>query len=110
LALTLSEREEISRGIASHLSLRAIVVQLGRSPSTISREINRNDSDDNYRAAQADQAAWDRACRPKLCKLACNRSLSRTVAAKLQLNWSPEQISGWLKREYPEEELNQVSH
>ncbi len=110
LALTLSEREEISRGVASHLSLRAIAVQPGRSPSTISREIKRNDGDDNYRAAQADQAAWDRAHRPKLCKLACNRPLSRTVAAKLQLNWSPEQIAGWLKREYPEEELNQVSH
>ncbi len=103
-------REEISRGVASHLSLRAIAAQPGRSPSTISREIKRNDGDDNYRAAQADQAAWDRAHRPKLCKLACNRPLSRTVAAKLQLNWSPEQIAGWLKREYPEEELNQVSH
>lgn len=110
LALTLSEREEISRGVASHQSLRCIAKQLGRSPSTISREIKRNDGYDDYRAAQADQAAWNRAHRPKLCKLACNRPLSRTVAAKLQLNWSPEQISGWLKREYPEEERNQVSH
>lgn len=110
IALTLSEREEISRGIASHQSLRSIAARLGCSPSTISREIKRNDGDDNYRAALADQAAWDRARRPKLCKLACNRPLSRTVAAKLQLSWSPEQISGWLKREYPEEERNQVSH
>lgn len=110
LTLTLSEREEISRGVASHQSLRCIAKQLGRSPSTISREIKRNDGYDDYRAAQADQAAWNRAHRPKLCKLACNRPLSRTVAAKLQLNWSPEQISGWLKREYPEEERNQVSH
>ncbi len=70
LALTLCEREEISRGIASDLSMRAIAVQLGRSPSTISREIKRNGSYDNYRATQADQAAWDRAHRPKLCKLA----------------------------------------
>ena len=110
LALTLSEREEISRGIASDLSMRAIAFQLGRSPSTISREIKRNGSYDNYRAAQADQAAWDRAHRQKLCKLACNRSLSRIVAAKLQLNWSPEQIAGWLKNEYPGEEYNHVSH
>lgn len=110
LALTLSEREEISRGVASHLSLRDIAAQLGRSPSTISREINRNGGSDSYRAAQADQAAWDRAHRPKLCKLACNRPLSRAVAAKLRLNWSPEQIAGWLKIEHPEDEHNQVSH
>ncbi len=90
--------------------MRAIAVQLGRSPSTISREIKRNGSYDNYRATQADQAAWDRAHRPKLCKLAGNRSLSRIVAAKLQLNWSPEQIAGWLKSEYPGEEHNHVSH
>jgi len=110
LALTLAEREEISRGVASQLSLRSIAAQLGRSPSTISREIKRNGGDGNYRAAQADQAAFDRGCRPKLCKLACNRQLSRAVATKLQLNWSPEQIAGWLKREYPGEEGNQVSH
>ncbi len=110
LALTLCEREEISRGIASRLSMRAIATQLGRSPSTISREIKRNGSYDNYRATQADQAAWDRAHRPKPCKLAGNRALSRIVAAKLQLNWSPEQIAGWLKNEYPGEEHHHVSH
>ena len=110
LALRLSEREEISRGVASHLSLRSIATQLGRSPSTIGREIKRNGGYDSYRAAQADLAAWDRACRPKLCKLADNRPLSRTVSTKLKLNWSPEQIAGWLKREYPGEERNQVSH
>ncbi len=110
LALTLSEREEISRGIVSHLSLRAIAAQLGRSPSTISREIKRNGSLEYYRAAYSDQAAWDRAHRPKPCKLSCNRSLARTVAAKLRINWSPEQIAGWLKRENPGEEDNQVSH
>lgn len=110
LALTLAEREEISRGVASQLSLRAIAAQLGRSASTISREIQRNGGSGNYRAAQADQAAFDRGCRPKLCKLACNRPLSRAVAVKLQLNWSPEQIAGWLKRAYPEDESNQVSH
>lgn len=109
LALTLSEREAISRGIVSQQSMRSIAKQLGRSPSTVSREIQRNGGD-HYRAVPADEAAWARAHRPKLCKLACNRALGRTVAQKLQLHWSPEQIAGWLKREYPEEERNQVSH
>lgn len=110
LALTLSEREEISRGVATEQSLRTIAKQLRRAPSTISREINRNLGYDSYRASLANQAAWDKAHRPKLCKLAYNPTLSRIVAAKLQSNWSPEQISGWLKKEYPEEERNQVSH
>ena len=109
-ALTLAEREEISRGIVSQLSLRTIASQLDRSPSTISREIKRNGGYDHYRATQADQSAWDRACRPKLCKLACYPSLSRKVATKLMKNWSPEQIAGWLKRTYPNNENNQVSH
>ncbi len=109
-ALTLSEREDISRGIATDQSLRAIAFQLNRSPSTISREINRNGGYARYRATQADQSAWDRALRPKRCKLACNRPLSRTVAIKLRLNWSPQQIAGWLKREYPGDERNYVSH
>jgi IS30 family transposase len=110
LALTLAEREEISRGIARSLTLRTIATQLGRSPSTISREVERNGGLVHYRASQADQAAWDRARRPKLCKLACNQSLSRTIATKLRLQWSPHQIAGWLKREYPEDESHQVSH
>jgi IS30 family transposase len=110
LALTLAEREEISRGIASQEPLRSIAMRLGRSPSTISREINRNGSVHDYRAAQADQAAWDKACRPKSCKLADNSELCRIVAAKLQSNWSPQQIAGWLKRAYPQEESYQVSH
>jgi len=110
LALTLSDREEISRGLACDLSLRFIATQLGRSPSTISREIKRNGGYASYRAAQADQSAWDRACRPKRCKLACNRQLSRIVALKLKRNWSPEQISGWLKIKYPGDEYNHVSH
>jgi len=110
LALSLSEREEISRGVAADLSLRAIATRLGRSPSTICRELNRNGGATGYRATQADQAAWDRAHRPKRCKLVCNRLLSRTVAAKLRLNWSPEQIAGWLKQQYPGDEANQVSH
>lgn len=110
LALSLSEREEISRGVASHESLRSIAYRLGRAPSTISREVKRNDGDQQYRATQADQAAWDRARRPKRCKLSGNSVLIQAIADKLQLNWSPEQISGWLKREYPTEEHNQVSH
>ncbi len=109
-ALTLSEREDISRGLATNQSLRAIAFQLNRSPSTISREINRNGGYARYRATKADQSAWDRALRPKRCKLACNRPLSRTVAIKLRLNWSPQQIAGWLKREHPEDERNHVSH
>ena len=110
LALTLAEREEISRGLACRLSLRAIATQLGRSPSTISRELHRNGGATGYRAVKADQAAWDRARRPKRCKLACNRSLSRAIATKLRRLWSPHQIAGWLKREYPEDESHQVSH
>ena len=110
LALTLSEREEISRGIARNLSLRSIAFQVKRSPSTISREIARNGGYDTYRAATAEQNAWNRALRPKPCKLACNPQLRRLVATKLKLRWSPEQIAGWLKREYHEEECNQVSH
>lgn len=109
-ALTLSERDEISRGIVADLSIRSIANHLNRSPSTISREISRNGGYDNYRATQADLSAWVRAHRPKRCKLACNRTLGRAVATKLQLNWSPEQISGWLKIEYPNDESNHVSH
>ena len=82
----------------------------GRAPSTISREINRNGGPDWYRASWADQAAWDRAHRPKTCRLAENRALAHVVADKLQLLWSPEQIAGWLKRTYPGDENNQVSH
>jgi IS30 family transposase len=90
--------------------LRAIATQLGRSPSTISRELHRNGGTTGYRAVKADEAAWDRARRPKRCKLACNPSLSRIIATKLRRLWSPHQIAGWLKREYPEDESHQVSH
>ncbi len=110
LALTLPEREEISRGVVSDLSLRAIAIQLGRSPSTISREINRNGGLKRYRASQADQAAWDRAHRPKLCKLATHPALRRIVARKLRCNWSPKQIAGWMKRKNPTDEHYTVSH
>lgn len=109
-ALTLAEREEISRGIATGCSLRSIAASLSRAPSTISREIKRNGGQRGYRASQAEQAAWDRAHRPKTCKLVENRALARIVARKLQLEWSPEQIAGWLKHIYPDDEHYQVSH
>jgi IS30 family transposase len=110
VALTLTEREEISRALASGQSIRSIAVLLDRAPSTISREIQRNGGQSCYRASHADQAAWDRACRPKTCKLAENRALARIVATKLQGLWSPEQIAGWLKCAYPDDEKHQVSH
>ena len=109
-ALSLSEREEISRGIVAGLSIRSIAVMLSRSPSTVSREINRNGGQRYYRANEADQSAWDRAQRPKICKLVQNRLLARTVAIKLKKLWSPAQISGWLKLTYPNDENLQVSH
>ncbi len=110
LALSLSEREEISRGLSVRHSLRAIARQLGRAPSSISREIRRNGGSAAYRAAASDQAAWDRALRPKSCKLACHPALRRTVSAKLRRKWSPEQIAGWLKVAFPGEVQSQVSH
>lgn len=110
LALTLTEREEISRGVVAGRSIRAIAAALGRSPSTVSRELRRNGGRRCYRAGEAEQAAWDRARRPKSCKLAQNRALAYIVANKLQLQWSPEQIAAWLKRTYTDHENYQVSH
>ena len=110
LALTLAEREEISRAVVADQSIRSIAAQLGRAPSTISREIKRNGGQECYRASQADQFAWDRGRRPKTSKLAQNRALARIVAGKLQRRWSPEQVAGWLKRTYPDDTSRQVSH
>ena len=110
LALSLSEREEISRALVAGHSMRSIAAQLGRAPSTICREIKRNAGQECYRASQADQCAWDRGRRPKTSKLAHNRALARIVAGKLQLQWSPEQVAGWLKRIYPDDTSRQVSH
>jgi len=110
LSLSLGEREEISRGIVAGSSVRAIASKLGRAASTISREIKRNQGSKRYRATSADQAAWDRSKRPKLCKLALNPALRLNVVKKLKRHWSPQQIAGWLKWEYPEEDHNQVSH
>ncbi len=110
LALSLAEREEISRGLVRGQSIRSIAIGLRRAPSTISREIKRNGGQSEYRASQADQATWDRARRPKPCKLADNWRLAQLVAEKLALQWSPEQIDGWLKRAYCGDEACQVSH
>jgi IS30 family transposase len=110
LALTLSEREEISRGLVAGSSIRSIAASLGRAPSSISREIHRNGGPEGYRAAPADQAAWHRARRPKVCKLVQNRALAHLVASKLCREWSPEQIAGWLKHTYADDETHQVSH
>ena len=109
LALTLAEREEISRAVVAGHSMRSIAVRLGRAPSTISREIKRNGGQESYRASQADESAWDRGRRPKTCKLAQNRALARLVAGKLQRRWSPQQVAGWLKRTYPDDTSRQVS-
>lgn len=110
LALSQVEREEISREIATQSSMRTIAGLLGRSPSTISREIKRDGGYAHYRAVQAEQAAWNRAKRPKRCKLINNVQLSQIVAKKLRRQWSPQQIAGWLKRAYPGDDNYQVSH
>ena len=110
LALTSAEREEISRGIVAGQSIREIARVLGRAASTVSREVCRNGGRARYRAVEADKSAWDRGRRPKQCKLALNGRLARLVASKLKMNWSPEQIAGWLKAEYPRDERYHVSH
>ena len=110
LALSLTEREEISRSLAAGHPIRKIAQLLGRAPSTISREINRNGGQTSYRASCADDAAWQRAHRPKTCKLVDNPVLAEIVATKLQLQWSPEQIAGWLKHTFSGNKEFQVSH
>jgi hypothetical protein len=102
-ALTPAEREEISRGLATGESLRAIAVRLGRSASTVCREVNRNGGRGRYRAAKAEELALKRSRRPRKCLLAMNERLRGMVARKLREDWSPEQISGWLKRQYPDD-------
>jgi IS30 family transposase len=109
-ALTSADREEISRGLAADQSIRAIAEGLQRPPSTISREVNRNGGRWHYRAVDAEHCAWRRAERPKPCRLACEAKLCALVAAKLELNWSPEQIAGWLRGEYPDHPAMQISH
>ena len=109
-ALSLAEREDVSRALVAGHSIRSIAAMLGRSPSTISREIRRNGGAAQYRASHADQAAWDRAHRPKACKLVLHPTLAARVADKLQKQWSPQQIAGWLMRTYPHDATCQVSH
>jgi IS30 family transposase len=110
LALTLREREEISRGIAAGESARGIAARLGRSPATIAREIARHGGRRRYRAADADGRAWRSARRPQVCELASNPALRELVAGKLSEDWSPEQIAGWLKLEFGEDHTRRVSH
>jgi IS30 family transposase len=110
LALTAFEREEISRGLATGISFRKIGAQLGRAPSTVSREVARHGGRRWYRAAAADADAWDRALRPQSCRLAQHPTLCARVAEKLAADWSPQQIAGWLKRSYPQDPDMQVSH
>ena len=109
-ALTLAEREDISRGIASGSSLRVVAQGMGRACSTISREVARHGGRAQYRATEADQQAWNSALRPKPCRLATHSELQQIVASKLMQDWSPEQISGWLKQSYPDDEGLRVSH
>ena len=109
-ALTLAEREEISRAMAEGHSIRSIASKLGRAASTVSRELSRNGGRASYRASDADSAAWTRALRPKCCKLAKNRALAQIVTEKLRAMWSPEQTAGWLEHAYPYDESLRVSH
>jgi len=109
-SLRLEEREEISRGIAAGQTMRGIARGLRRSPSTVSRELRRNGGRQTYRANRAERIAWERALRPKACRLALHRELRWRVAQKLARQWSPEQISGWLKREFPTNQDMQISH
>jgi len=110
VTLSLSEREEISRGLALNLSYREIAKRLNRSPSTISREVARHGGAKAYRANKADKKAWENAKRPKPCKLAHNKELCMLIARKLKCRWAPQQISGWLKRTYPNNQEYHVSH
>ncbi|MNB76758.1 hypothetical protein D3C75_234290 [compost metagenome] len=110
LALSLDEREEISRGLVARRSIRDIADKLSRAPSTISREIKRHGGAKQYRAAKADTAAWESALRPKPCKLIESPTLCKLIAEKMHQDWSPEQIAGWLKRCYPDNQEMHVSH
>lgn len=108
--LSLAEREDISRGIASGCSMRVIAQRLSRACSTVSREVARHGGSAQYRANKADQRAWESALRPKPCLLATHSQLQAVVASKLMQDWSPEQISGWLKQHYRDDESLRVSH
>jgi IS30 family transposase len=104
LALTFAQREDISRGMASGSSIREITSCLHRAACRVSWEIARHGGRPTYRAYDADQQAWNAALRPKRCLLSANSELRDLVASKLILDWSPEQIAGWLKAQYPHNE------
>jgi IS30 family transposase len=110
VVLKMAEREEISRGLSSGESFRSIARRLGRAPSTVSREVARHGGGARYRANHADYEASVSALRPKPCRLALNGRLRQVVASKLALEWSPEQVSGWLRIRYPDDESMQISH
>lgn len=110
LVLSLDEREEISRGLVAKLSIRDIAAKLSRAPSTISREVRRHGGAKQYRAAKADATAWENALRPKPCKQIESPALCKIIAEKTHQDWSPEQIAGWLKRCYPDNQDMHVSH
>ena len=110
LALSLAEREDISRGLVAGRSVRMIACRLGRAASTISREIARNGGVARYRAVAAEKRAWKQGLRPKPCKLVLETKLRKAVTLKLEHHWSPQQIAGWLKRNYPNCEAMHVSH
>jgi IS30 family transposase len=109
-AMTVCDREEISRGLATGVSFRQLGIQLGRPTSTVSREVGRHGGRQGYRAAVADAATWDLARRPQRCRLAQRPVLCAQVAEKLAADWSPQQIAGWLQRTYPQDLGMQVSH
>jgi len=108
--LTLAEREEISRGLATARSIRQIAATLGRAPSTVSREIHRHGGAHAYRSAEADRQAWAHTRRPKSCRLTISPLLQQIVASKLALEWSPAQVAGWLKLEFPDQDTMRISH
>jgi IS30 family transposase len=108
--LSLSDREEISRGLAQAASIRTITAQIGRAPSSVSREITRHGGRSKYRATTADDRAWQSTKRPKIYPLAANPALRQVVASKLKEDWSPQQIAGWLIIEYPEDQRMRMSH
>ena len=109
-SLTAQEREEISRGLAAGLSFRRIAARLSRTPLTVGREVSRNGGRACYRVTGADERAWAQAARPKPCLLAVNKYLQALVAEKLQAQWSPQQVSGWLGTEHAGDGTIRVSH
>ena len=101
--LPLAEREEISRGLSAGVSCRSIATQLGRAPSTVTREINRNGGLASYRAVAACRSTWKASTQPKISKLVAPPELGEVVSESLRQRWSPQQIAGWLRRVHPDD-------